>query len=256
MASEKFANKISTTVDSAYTAGSGSLVVADATGMPTTGNFRVRLGNTAGSILRVTARSGTTLTVDVEQDDGNASVGDTVTLVGTAGAMLALKKDAGSRVFATTAAVPTATTSAETLFSYTLPGGTLANNGDSIRIVAWIKFAANNNNKSVALKFGSTVLLGTGQAGFNNSDIIFICDVVRTGATAQISSGLTYFAADVAPSDVGGANIIGTVNGNCGFTAPAETLSGNITIALRALSPSAAGDITGRSMSVDFYPAP
>lgn len=62
--------------------------------MPATGNFRVRLGNLAGSILRVTARAGTTLTVDVEQDDGNASIGDTVRLVNTAAAMEALKADA------------------------------------------------------------------------------------------------------------------------------------------------------------------
>lgn len=62
--------------------------------MPATGNFRVRLGNVAGTILRVTARSGTTLSVDVEQDDGNAAIGDTVRLVNTAAAMEALKADA------------------------------------------------------------------------------------------------------------------------------------------------------------------
>jgi len=91
---EVFANKISTTVASGYTAGSGTLVVASATGMPATGNFRIRLGNSAGSILRVTARAGTTLTVDVEQDDGNASIGDTVRIINTAAAMEALKADA------------------------------------------------------------------------------------------------------------------------------------------------------------------
>lgn len=75
-------------------AASGTLEVADATGMPATGNFRIRVGNVAGSILRVTARAGTTLTVDVEQDDGNAAIGDTVRLVNTAAAMEALKADA------------------------------------------------------------------------------------------------------------------------------------------------------------------
>ncbi len=92
--SEQFANKYSSTVASAYTAGSGTLIVASATGLPATGDFRIRLGNVAGSILKVTARAGTTLTVTVEQDDGNASIGDTVKLVNTAGAMLALKADA------------------------------------------------------------------------------------------------------------------------------------------------------------------
>jgi len=63
MAPETFGNKVDTTVASGYTAGSGTLVVASATGMPATGNFRIRLGNVAGSILRVTARAGTTLTL-------------------------------------------------------------------------------------------------------------------------------------------------------------------------------------------------
>lgn len=75
-------------------AGSGTLVVASATGLPATGTFRLRLGNIAGTIVRVDSRVGTTLTVTVEQDDGNANVGDTVTLVVTAGGLLQLKADA------------------------------------------------------------------------------------------------------------------------------------------------------------------
>lgn len=85
---------MSTTVAAPYTAASGTLEVADATGMPATGDFRIRLGNIAGSILKVTARSGTTLTVEEEEDDGDAATGDAVRLIVTAGAMEALKADA------------------------------------------------------------------------------------------------------------------------------------------------------------------
>lgn len=71
-------------------------MVADATGLPATGTFRLRLDNAAGTILRVDSRAGATLTVTVEQDDGNAAVGIAVTLVVTAGAMLQLKTDASA----------------------------------------------------------------------------------------------------------------------------------------------------------------
>src|SRR5262245_15926630 len=88
---EQFANKISTTLAADYTAGSGTLTVASATGMPATGTFRLRLGNSAGSILICTARAGAVCTVSVEQNDGNAAAGDSVKLVNTAGAMSQLK---------------------------------------------------------------------------------------------------------------------------------------------------------------------
>src|SRR5262245_21377914 len=91
---EQFANKISTTLAADYTAGSGTLTVASATGMPATGTFRLRLGNSAGSILICTARAGAVCTVSVEQNDGNAAAGDSVKLVNTAGAMNQLKADA------------------------------------------------------------------------------------------------------------------------------------------------------------------
>jgi hypothetical protein len=91
---EQFSNKIETTVAVAYSAASGTLVVANDTGFPATGTFRVRLGNTAGSILRVNSRVGATLTVTAEADDGDADVGDAATIVLTAGALAQLKADA------------------------------------------------------------------------------------------------------------------------------------------------------------------
>lgn len=261
---EQFANKIRTTVAVPYTAGSGTLVVADATGMPAIGNFRVRLGNAAGSILRVTARAGTTLTVDVEQDDGNAVVGDTVTVGPTAAAMLALKADAiagggggsSARIFQASVDAPTTGTIAETLYSFTLPAGKLAVNGDAIRITVGCKFAANANAKSAVIAFGATNIVGTGAAGFNNTIMTFVCDVVRLSPTTQKAVGETSFYAEAAVSALGGANTIAATNGNMSRTTPGETLSGAIVIALRALSPALAGDITGLFMFVDFYPAP
>lgn len=44
MSTEQVRNLVATTLASGYTAASGSIEVADATGFPTTGTFRVSLG--------------------------------------------------------------------------------------------------------------------------------------------------------------------------------------------------------------------
>jgi hypothetical protein len=78
---EVFANLVDTTLAANYTAGAASITVASATGLPSTGTFSVRLGNTQKTILICSARSGTTLTVTAEANDANATSGDTVTAV-------------------------------------------------------------------------------------------------------------------------------------------------------------------------------
>jgi hypothetical protein len=75
---EQFANTVSTTLASGYTAGSGSIVVASATGLPSVGDFAVSLQNAQKTILKCTARSGTTLTVTAEANDANAASGTVV----------------------------------------------------------------------------------------------------------------------------------------------------------------------------------
>ena len=83
MGSEKFANLAETTLASGYTAASGSISVSSASGFPTVGIFRVRLGNTGKTIFRVDSVSGTTFTGAAEEFDANANSGDTVKLTGT-----------------------------------------------------------------------------------------------------------------------------------------------------------------------------
>jgi hypothetical protein len=83
MASEKFANLAETTLASGYTSGTTTLAVTSAAGFPTTGVFRVRLGNAGKTIWRVDSVSGTTFTGGAEEFDANANSGDTVTLVAT-----------------------------------------------------------------------------------------------------------------------------------------------------------------------------
>lgn len=85
MASEKFANLAETTLASSYTSGGSSISVSSASGFPTTGTFRVRLGNTSKTVYRVDSVSGTTFTGGAEANDGNSNSGDAVTLVVTKG---------------------------------------------------------------------------------------------------------------------------------------------------------------------------
>lgn len=81
MASEKFANLAETTLASGYTSGGSSISVASASGFPTAGVFRVRLGNAGKTIYRVDSVSGTTFTGGAEANDANAASGDTVKIV-------------------------------------------------------------------------------------------------------------------------------------------------------------------------------
>jgi hypothetical protein len=81
MSAEQFANLAETTLASGYTAGGSTLAVASASLFPSTGPFRVSLGNTAKTIWRVDSVSGTTFTGGAEANDGNASTNDTVKMV-------------------------------------------------------------------------------------------------------------------------------------------------------------------------------
>lgn len=104
------------------------------------------------------------------------------------------------------------------LFTYTLPGGTLWRNGQGIEIQAFGTTAANGNNKRLKVYFGATVVADTGAVAANTDEWNVVVRVYRRGATVQYSI--------ITASKFNGAPITGTTT----FTAPAETLSGDITI--------------------------
>lgn len=84
---EKFRTLAETTLSAGYTAGSFTVVVVSAAAFPATGVFRIRLGNTGRTVFRVDSVAGTTFTGVAEVNDANGTIGDSVTLVNTAGAM-------------------------------------------------------------------------------------------------------------------------------------------------------------------------
>jgi len=137
----------------------------------------------------------------------------------------------------------TAGTTEENLQTFTLPGGTLAINGEGVRIEAWLDTAANANNKACRIVFGATEVIAQAAAAFNADRIKLVADVYRTGAATQIGNG-SRRCSDVtlvadAPEQA---------------SAPAETLSGDIVIYLKATTASAAGDITCKLWRVTPLP--
>ncbi len=127
MPTEQYANLVSTTIAVNYVAGSGALVVTSATGMPSTGNFRILLdAGTANVLLKVTARIGAALTVAAEANDANVASGKTVDLVITAGALDAIKQDAASLTVPSSASGASA--AALPMTSWTIVNGAVLSN--------------------------------------------------------------------------------------------------------------------------------
>ena len=78
--------------------------------------------------------------------------------------------------------------SAETnLVTYTLDPGTLGKLTSSILIFASGKTAANANNKTIKLIFGSTTLFTSGALALNNKDWTLQAELIYNGGSSQIS---------------------------------------------------------------------
>lgn len=132
---------------------------------------------------------------------------------------------------------PNSGTAEATLFSYTIPPGYLATNGQGIRAKCWVGTAANANNKTLLLYFGAasvTTAAAANNAGGGWLEIV----VTRTGAATQTLSGHGQFGA-------GGVTPIITQH-----VAATETLSAAIDVRCRATD-AVSTDTTGRQFIVE-----
>jgi len=77
------------------------------------------------------------------------------------------------------------------LITYTLSGKTLVNDGDILTIKASGIFAANSNNKTLKLKFGSQTILDTGAVAANETSWEINATTQEISATA-ISNNTAY----------------------------------------------------------------
>lgn len=128
----------------------------------------------------------------------------------------------------------------DTLFTYTLPANSLDTTGRQIVIEAFGKFAANGNNKTVKLWFGTTMVFSSGVVTTNNLGWWAMVRLTKTGASTQIGIGF----------GAGGAAIWSVAVPMAGT----ETDTGAITIKVTGASPTtaAAADVVGNALTVTY----
>jgi len=116
-----------------------------------------------------------------------------------------------------------ANTNETDLHVYTMPGGTLATDGDSVMVYALVQNAGNANNKQTRLRFGGTLVGDSTIIASNNNWFVVRALIIRTSATAQ--KALCW------SNNLGNAAAWTTAAGGAvTSTTPAETLSGDVDI--------------------------
>lgn len=174
----------------------------------------------SGAISSTTSLSTAVSTVDSNQSTSISSnlskINSLSTAVGAGGGTTTLDK----------LAAPVATTAVLTeqfLYTYTLPGGTLASNGQSVRMIVAGSLTSTTRSRNLTLYFGST-----SQSIFTtptSAHIVFRGEflITRTGAATQLISCTKFVSANNGTPTPFGSRMT-----------PAETLSGNVDIKLSA----------------------
>lgn len=134
-------------------------------------------------------------------------------------------------------AATTTGTAEESVMSYSLPAGALKRNGQSLRIRAWGTTAANGNNKTQKLSFGSATLVSTGALAANAKDWYLEAIVVRSGDATQVA---------VANGQANGAIVL------TDYTAPTQDLTAAVTIAVKCTDATAAADSLVKCLMVEM----
>ncbi len=136
---------------------------------------------------------------------GNAGTGGLTQTTLTAGAGITITPGAGSITIAaaggaassrivdsqtsTTGVGNGADTTDDTLFTYTLPAGSLATNGDSISVIAFGVVANNANLKQIRFWFAGTTMFSTGAVTSSNASWVCQMTVTRVDATHVNAAG-------------------------------------------------------------------
>lgn len=220
---------------------SGDVTWTNSGGTSFTGNITTLLGGTLGA---ATFRYRSTTVIEVF--GGMPTSAENLTINGTlyvkAGGSAGAIAKVGGTIAVDSTQTGNITTGVDTIQTYSLPANTLFTDKDSIRGFVAGTFAANANNKQVILKFGATTLFATGAVAFNTGDWRIDFEVVRTGAATQKASAR--WTCDNTSLDE-----------SHDYTAPAETLSGAITILVTGEGTST-DDIVKQMFKVSFDPAP
>jgi hypothetical protein len=147
-----------------------------------------------------------------------------------------------------TTAVAVSGASEQDLMSWSIPGGTLANDGEKLIVLARFTFAADTDSRLVKAVYGAVSFSTLSFSG--NADIRFgeiTLEVVRLGATSQdVYAWGTHRKRFGAAAD----NVLGYGE----HAAGSETLGGAVTVKFRGDGDNA-DDIVQREMRVFWCPA-
>ncbi len=141
-----------------------------------------------------------------------------------------------SRIGVATTGVDSAATSGEqTLMQYTVPGGLLANAGDSIRIRCWGTTATNADNKAMKLYFGSSSITTATAATSNKGWNLQMTVMRRTATTQAVDSTGQVDTTLVTPANTDGA----------------ETLASGVLVKCTTTTAGTAADVTAKGLLVE-----
>lgn len=136
----------------------------------------------------------------------------------------------------------------DTLFTYTLPAGKLANNGDVIYINAVIQNAANANNKTCKFYFGGTSFAVESANALNNNTFHVQLIIKKIGANSQMM-----FLHSMNSANGTGVTNAGNVLSN---QTASETESGTIVLKVTGQSASSgANDVVCKAYDITFISA-
>jgi hypothetical protein len=135
-------------------------------------------------------------------------------------------------------ATTTSTTAETTLYTYTLPAGYLAQNGQALRVRCHALDAATANTKTLTLYFGATTIT-TGAVANNGGGSFLEYLVTRTGAATQVLVGTGV------DGTAGTAAVVPSV------ATPTETLANAIVIKCTATDGTAAAGTLGKMFTVE-----
>lgn len=126
------------------------------------------------------------------------------------------------------------------LATQAIAANVLSTNGHTLEIWATVSFAANSNEKRVWIYWGSYAIVAFTGFAPNDTGASLRAIITRTGASSQKAIGLL---------------LTSTISGpvSTTYTTPTETLSGSVTLQLRAQGTDN-NDIVFRSWTIGWYP--
>jgi len=124
------------------------------------------------------------------------------------------------------------------LTEYNLAKNSLKNNGDVLEVEAWGIYAANGNNKTITLEFGSQTILTTGAIAANDGSWRIKAKIIKTAAATQ------EIIAEIVSSNA-------SVSDSVTRTAGTQTMSNDLTIKCTATG-GASSDITEHALLINL----